>query len=307
MSFKYFGAAILASGFVFTAASDANAACGSGLSCEVCNVSGFTPTTMAAPIGPTSGDCTDQDISDFDTACLAASATQSTCSTWESSASKSCLGCLLTQDTATQWGALVCNTSGCNFNVQGCVDLALGTVSQEKQAGGSGSCGDAINASYGCQEYACGTCSTTNSDFTNCANSAVTNECASYVAPVESTTGVCANLQSNTQAMACFVQDEQSEVALATYMCGGGIAPPPDAGPPPNDGGTSSDGGTKNDGGSKADAGKSGDAGSDAGGTFGGKGGCHCDAAGGGGDSLAFAGVIAAFAATLVRRKRKRS
>ena len=287
---------------LFSAAKDARAACQSGLACEVCDVSGFSPTQMAAPIGPTSGDCTDQDISDFDTACLATSATQQSCSAWESSASKSCLGCLLTQDTASKWGALVCTTTGCNFNVQGCVDLALGSVSQEKQAGGSGSCGDAINASYGCQEYACDTCSST--DFANCANSAVANECASYVAPVESTTGVCANLQNNTQAMACFVQDEQSEVALATYMCGGGIAPPPDAGPPPpSDGGTTKpdSGTTKPDSGTKPGDGGSG---SDAGGTFGGKGGCHCDAAGGGGDSLAFIGFMAALTTALARRKR---
>jgi len=300
MNPKYLALGMAAFG-LFSAAKEARAACGSGLSCEMCNVSGFTPSTMAAPIGPTSTDCTDQDIADFDTACLATSATQQTCSTWESSASKSCLGCLVTQDTASSWGFLHCSSTGCQLNVQGCVDEALGQVSQEKQAGGSGSCGDLINASYGCQEYACSTCSTT--DFANCANSAVANECASYVAPVESTTGACSTLNNNTQAQTCFAQDEQTEIAMATYMCGGGVAPPPDAGPPV-DGGTS-DGGTKSDAGSKTDAGKSGDAGGDAGsGTFG-KGGCHCDVAGGGGDSLAFFGVIAAFAATLVRRKKR--
>lgn len=302
MKSKHFALGLVAFG-VLTAAKDARAACGSGLACEVCDVSGFSSSVMAEPIGPMSGDCTDQDISDFDTACIATSATQSSCSAWEQSASKACVGCLLTQDTAAKWGALVCNSSGCNFNVQGCVDLALGTVSQEKQAGGSGSCGDAINASYGCQEYACSTCSTT--DFSNCANSAVANECASYVAPVESTTGVCANLNNSTQAQACFVQDEQSEIALATYMCGGGIAPPPDAGPPPSDGGTTSDGGSKTDAGAKSDGGKPSDAGSDAGSGSFGKGGCHCDAAGGGGDSLAFAGFTAALVSALVRRKKR--
>ena len=300
MNSKYLALGLAGFG-LFSAAKDARAACGSGLSCEICNVSGFTPSTMAAPIGPTSTDCTDQDIADFDTACLATSATQQTCSTWESSASKSCLGCLVTQDTAAKWGFLVCTSTGCQLNVQGCVDEALGTVSDEKQAGGAGSCGDLINASYGCQEYACSTCSTT--DFTNCANSAVANECASYVAPVESTTGACANLNNSTQAQACFAQDEQSEVAMATYMCGGGIAPPPDAGPPVDSG--TSDGGTKSDAGSKSDGGKTGDAGGDAGGTFGGKGGCHCDAAGGGGDSLALVGFGAALAAVLARRKKR--
>jgi hypothetical protein len=298
----YLALGLAAFGVLFVA-KDARAACGSGLSCEMCNVSGFTPTQMAAPIGPTSTDCTDQDISDFDTACLATSATQATCSAWQSGASKSCLGCLLTQDTSSSWGFLVCNSTTCSLNVQGCVDEALGTVSSELQAGGAGSCGDAINASYGCQDYACSTCSTT--DFANCANSAVANECASYVAPVESTTGPCANLQNNTQAQTCFAQDEQTEVAMATYMCGGGVAPPPDAGPNPDGGTTIPDSGTKTDAGSKTDAGKTGDAGADAGTNFGGKGGCHCDAAGGGGDSLAFVGFTAALAAAFARRKRK--
>jgi len=302
MSFKYFGVALLVSGVVVTAAAEANAACASGLSCEMCNVSGYTPALMAAPIGPTSGDCTDQDVQDFDVACLATSATQATCSQWESNASPSCLACLVSQDTASKWGFLVCDSTGCQLNVPGCVDVALGTIAQEKQAGGAGSCGDAINASYGCQSYACNTC--TGNDFTTCANSAVANECASYDAPVESTTGPCMNLQNSTQAQTCFAQDEQSEVAMATYMCGGGIAPPPDAGPPPNDSGTTKpdSGTTKPDSGTKPGDGGSG---SDAGSSFGGKGGCHCDAAGGGGDSLAFIGFTAALAAAFARRKRK--
>ena len=71
---------------VLTYAADAKAACSSGLSCEVCDVSGYSPTEMAAPIGPTSGGCTDADISDFDTACLSSNATQPCVPAWASAA-----------------------------------------------------------------------------------------------------------------------------------------------------------------------------------------------------------------------------
>jgi len=279
-------------------------ACGSGLSCEICDGS-FTATQMTAPFQK-SGACTQNDISAFVTAC-GSTETSTSCDDWQTAevdAGPSCLDCVFSLQNGPKWGVYVCddNTGACFFNTPGCLDVALATVAQEKQAGGAGSCGDAINASYGCQNYACNTCTST--DFTTCVNSAVANECASYDAPVESTTGPCMNLQGSTQAQTCFAQDEQSEVAMATYMCGGGIAPPPDAGPPPNDSGTTKpdSGTTKPDSGTKPGDGGSG---SDAGSSFGGKGGCHCDAAGGGGDSLAFIGFTAALAAAFARRKRK--
>jgi len=291
------GASILA---VAADAYCADAGCGSGLACEMCDVTGYSPTEMAAPIGPNAGACSSDDISAFDTACLATTATAQTCQTWQSSASSACLNCLFTASTASSWGFLVCDTTGsCSVNTGGCVDLELSQTSMEKNAGGSGSCGDAVNANFGCQDYACGSCSDT--DFDTCDQSAIANECASYVAPVDSTTGPCASLNGDggTPAAICFPQTDTDDVTMATYMCGGAVSPPSDGGTTGGDGGVT----TKKDGGSVTDGG-SGDGGT----SSSSGGGCHCDAAGAGGGSNGALGLmsVGAFVAFAVGRRRRR-
>lgn len=285
--------------FVATLATNALAAdagCTSSVACEECDVSGYAPTQMAKPIGPSTQACADSDISAFVTACLGSSSSSTTCSSWQGTAPTACESCLFTQDTASSWGLLVCTTTGCSINIPGCVNLELGQVSQEKQAGGSGSCGDAFNASYGCQDYACGACSTT--DFSTCDNDALTNECKSYDAPVESTTGPCAVLNGDaapSAVMTCFAQSDSDYVALATYICGGGTSTGNDAGA--TDGGPKSDGGK--DGGSV-------DAGGDGGSSSNGGGGCHCDAAGVGSNDNALATIASSVLVAIVVRRRKR-
>jgi len=284
---------------------DATSGCdaSSGLACEVCDVSGYTPVELKKPIGPMAADCSDADISGFVTAC-GISGTSSTCSAWQATASTTCLGCLVTQQTASSWGVVVC-TPTCSYNSGGCIDLALGQVSQEKQAGGSGSCGDLVGANFGCQDYACGTCATT--DFSTCANSASANECSVYAQAQTSTSGACAAIDGGATETACFPQTDNDITTMATFMCGGLVAQP-DAG---SDGGTTndaggSDSGTKKDAG--GDSGASGDSGSDAGSNFGNGGGCHCDAAGAAGTTNAIAILaLGALVATTAARRRKRS
>jgi hypothetical protein len=285
---------------------------GSGLSCEMCDVSGFTPDTMQKPIGPMAMACTDNDISNFITAC-GMSGTASACSMWEMSTSMTCVGCVITQSTASSWGPIVCTSSTqCSYNAQGCVDLTLNQVSMEKSSGGAGSCGDLLNASYGCQDYACGTCSTT--DFPNCANSAVANECSSYATAAQSTTGPCGAIDGSASETSCFLQGGDSDIsALVTLMCGGLVAPPPDAGS--DSGTTTGDGGSNKDGGSTSKDGGSGDgstgnkdSGPDGGAGFNNGSGCHCDAAGaeGTGNALVMLGIGGFVAAAITRRRKRR-
>ncbi len=295
------GAAAIAALSVSLVAWDANAACGSGLACELCDVSGYTPTTQSAPAAPSNA-CSSTDIQGFTTACFGTGATQQTCSAWQSSAPSGCVSCLLTQQTASTWGALVCTTQSCSVNTPGCVDLALGQVSKEKSQGGSGSCGDLINASYGCQDYACGTCSTTDgppTSFSQCTQSAIANECATYASAVNSTTGACASIAGDAgagPAALCFPASDTDIPAFLSYFCAATTTPP-------SDGGTGTDGG-----GVKSDAGPS-DAGKGDGGSFGGsKGGCHCDVASP--ESTPKAGALLAalgLAAFAARRRRARS
>jgi hypothetical protein len=280
---------------------------GSGLSCEQCDTSGYTPVEMQMPIGPMAAMCTDADISAFVTAC-GVTGTQTTCGAWEASASKTCSGCLLTAQSASTWGPLVCGTTmHCAYNSGGCIDLALGQVTEEVSQGGAGSCGDAVNASFGCQDYACDTCSTT--DFATCATSAETNECEAYTAAQTSTTGPCGAIDGGAIETACFPQDDSDITTMVTFMCGGLVAPPPDAG---SDAGTPVDAGSGSDASTPKDAGKDTgtpvDSGSDAGDTSFNSGGCHCDAAGVAGTqgTLMMVTSLGALAAVLASRRRKR-
>jgi hypothetical protein len=141
----------------------------------------------------------------------------------------------------------------------------------------------------------------------NCALSAETNECESYTAVQTSTTGPCAAEDGGATQTACFPQTDNDITNMVTFMCGGLVAPPPDAG---TDAGTPKDAGT--DSGAPKDAGKDSSAvdaaGSDGGDTSFNQGGCHCDAAGVATTNTLVVmslGVLAAAAAAVRRRKRR--
>jgi hypothetical protein len=207
--------------------------CTSGLSCEVCDVTGFSVSPMAKPFGPKAAKCTAAQLTSFDTQCLATSATQATCSTWEKDTNNAgCLACAVTSDTSANWGPLVCTSSSCSLNVPGCLDLALGQVSKEN--GTNGSCGDLLNASYECQDYACGACNvaadggTDPASFQTCDNAALQAECKSYADAFQNSPN-CSSLQGDAlppSVQVCFAADpntgftEQEVLNMVTYFCG---------------------------------------------------------------------------------------
>ncbi len=210
---------------------DGGNTCQSGLSCEVCDVTGFSVNPQAKPFGPKAGKCTQQQLTDFDTACLSDTSTQSGCTAWRQ-ANATCDACVVTQDTSAQWGPLVCSTAGCSLNVPGCLDLALNQVSTEN--GTNGSCGDLLNASYECQDYACSACNiaadggSDPASFSTCDQSALANECKSYSDAFDSASQ-CSSLQGDTIPAAvqvCFASDpntgfsEQEVLNMAAYFCG---------------------------------------------------------------------------------------
>lgn len=195
--------------------------------CEVCDVSGFSPAPQVTPIGPKAGKCPSTDIQAFETACLASTATSATCQAWQTSEKTSnatCLSCVFTQTTGTGWGPLVCDNNGCKLNVPGCLDLALGQQSQENGTS-TGSCGDYLSASYGCQDQACSAC--TGTDFGTCANDAVSNECKTYADAFSNATP-CAALQGDTEppnVSNCFPAaqsgfTDQEFVNFTNFFCG---------------------------------------------------------------------------------------
>jgi hypothetical protein len=178
--------------------------CGA-VSCEVCDVSSYSPTAQGKPIGPKNAMCPAADITAFTTACGSAGTT-TTCQTWqtnEKTSNANCLNCVFTLKTAATWGPLVCTQTGCSLNQPGCVDMALGQVSQENSTS-TGSCGDYLSASYGCQDAACSTCTTT--DFSNCVQDAIANECKTYADAFQNAT-ICSALNGDAPPAAtsnCF-------------------------------------------------------------------------------------------------------
>jgi len=174
--------------------------------------------------------CSSQEIDAFVAACFGATTTQTTYNAWQTKEADAgaCLGCVFTLQTSKAWGPLVCTSTSCLLNRAGCVDLFLGQVSQETSSGGSGSCGDLLGAIYGCQDYACNTCDTTppgSSDYDTCAQAAATNECKSYVGPVDSATGPCAMLTTDASppgATSCFSEQDTDMPAFMNAFCGTG-------------------------------------------------------------------------------------
>jgi len=194
------------------------------VACELCDVSGYSPPTMGSPI-QNIGACTASEISAYVAACFAPG-TSATCQAWYAADAGACTTCLTqTVDSATSWGAVTCSDSThCGLNQAGCVDLILGTVSAEKVHNGAGSCGDLVNALFGCQSYDCDSCTAT-TDFQNCETNANTNECSTYFNPEQSTTGACALLQGDAAPATisdCFPQTTADLGNTVNVFCGTG-------------------------------------------------------------------------------------
>jgi hypothetical protein len=116
--------------------------------CEPADATNWIPDTMQPPISMTA--CTAAQLDQFWDACLDASATQASCSTFES-ANKPCTDCLVTDVGASKWGPLVCDSINCVTNPGGCVALAQGQA-----------CGQAVFATFGCEGYSCSDCAASN-------------------------------------------------------------------------------------------------------------------------------------------------
>lgn len=201
------------------------ATCGSGLTCEVCDGT-FSPTQMTAPYNKAAV-CLPADITAFVTAC-GSTGTQTTCDDWqtaENTSAATCLSCVFSDANNPKWGVYVCDTNGaCSVNTPGCLDVVLGTVTQEKQAGGAGSCGDLFNDAFTCEGVACDSC-VSQSDFSSCLTSSEANECKTYADAANATTGVCAAVNdpdASAAVNACFDQTDADLQILTNFLCGTG-------------------------------------------------------------------------------------
>ncbi len=199
--------------------------CTGVVTCEQCDASGYSAPQEGKPTTVV-GACTQAELQAFVTACFSTNANTTTCKAWQTQDSGACGTCLnpVLQTSAT-WGPFDCATSSspCGANSGGCVDLVLGSTATEKGQGGAGSCGDAITSAFGCEDYSCNTCTTT--DFTSCVQDAVAHQCSSYSSVQTSTTGPCAAANSDAAPAGianCFPQDDAGNVLFVNVFCGTG-------------------------------------------------------------------------------------
>lgn len=198
--------------------------------CGPVDVSSYQPEPLTPPNPPHQNKCTTQQISDY-AQCQGANVSSLCQQFADGKPGQTCRQCVETQTTDPRWGVIVFSgTTAGVFNIEGCVDDALGQVGQEKASGGSGSCGDLLFASYGCQDAACDACK--GADFDACIASVVAGGCKAYDTPVESTSGPCSALLADAEPPAvasCYpdtsiTDPTQQEVdwlqRIVGYMCG---------------------------------------------------------------------------------------
>ena len=167
---------------------------------------GFLLTPMNPPHQPEHA-CTTQQLSDY-AQCQGAK-NQSLCKQFEAGGSSTaCSACMESKASDATWGVVVFDQQAASFNVEGCVDLALGQTATEKANGGAGSCGDLLHASYECQNEAdAALCNACAGDASDCQQTVLVTACADQNSAVLDASGPCASLFSDAApaaALACF-------------------------------------------------------------------------------------------------------
>jgi hypothetical protein len=171
------------------------------LICADAGAIAFHPSTGAA------GSCTAQELSTYDTDCIGASATATTCSGIQSAISSTCYSCLDTQITASKWGPILESPIG-----GGVVQLNPGGCYAQQ---GQMACGMALEAELECEDNACAA-QTTLTGFQTCQGDADNAICACYVTNANT---ACAPFSSSVCNPASYSTFEAEFLAIAAAMC----------------------------------------------------------------------------------------
>jgi hypothetical protein len=175
--------------------------------------------------------CTQQQIDDY--AHCQAEKNQTLCTQFKpGGTAEACGKCIETPSTDT-WGVIVFSGSTASMNVEGCVNVALGTFD----------CGNALHQLYQCEEIVCSGC--TGSDFQLCELESVNSAagppvfCAPYAAVVDDPSGPCAAINGDAgipcEAQNCFPSTACTDSTaqqidwlerIVGYMCGDSQACP---------------------------------------------------------------------------------
>lgn len=205
------------------------------------DVTTYTPQYRPAT-GAYQNRCSDGDVQAFYTNCLGASATTDQCNKFTKDTSTAdCAACLLTPDSAMDYGPLIGHGSFVTANVAGCIELT------DASTGGL-ACAKAVQALAGCELLACeANCDVHDGPSLNaydtCASTADTGGCDTYASASSCVQGL---EEAGDGVALCLASDFASFYgAAARLFCG--AAPPAEAGAPYDAGSPSPDGSTAGD------------------------------------------------------------
>ncbi len=176
---------------------------GTVITCANAGTAAFHPAVGAA------GDCTAAEISTFDTDCVAAGTTTTTCSGIQSAISATCYACLDTQLSDGAWGVLIENPAG-----GGIVQLNAGGCYARQ---GDALCATALEAQLECEDDACAS-QTDIDSFNTCQSNADTTTCACQV---QNSSTACALVLSWPCDPGAYTVFETEFLAYAKVICQG--------------------------------------------------------------------------------------
>jgi len=152
---------------------------------------------MQATHPPHQNACTKTQIADY-AQCQGAKVTDKCTQFKTGGASAACGACIETQHDSPPWGVLVFRGSTAFLNVEGCVDVALGTTA----------CGEDLHELYQCEEIVCSGC--TGNDFVRASSSSTEDLqgfCKSFSDAVSNPSGDCAAINGDAMppdVQSCF-------------------------------------------------------------------------------------------------------
>lgn len=147
------------------------------LVCAPANVSGFTPT-WKQPNALHQNKCTTAQVDAIMDACADSNSTQQACDAALAAAPTACTQCLVTDESAATYGAIVVTFQGVfwNLNVAGCIARTQNDLATT-------SCGAKVQAYSQCESAACdANCANISdiNDYYTCQDTATAGGCASY-------------------------------------------------------------------------------------------------------------------------------
>jgi hypothetical protein len=207
-----------------------------GDSCSPRSVATFKPV-YSEPIGPYTGSCTLEQLSDMVSDCFAPSATKPACDEWvNATENMGCLDCWEGPETSSVWTPILYANNGGQevlIDIGGCI--ALADPSQL-------ACAHSIEYVMQCEIAACLEACPIPPDndltaLSKCSGEADMHGCADYVASASE----CETSLSTSPAAFCFNASSDSNDLLRFFDLSCGPTPPKDAGSPAKDTGADGD------------------------------------------------------------------